>query len=663
MESSILVMRILAIIFFLSCFLMTSAQKTFTVLDWKTDVTLNTYLVQEMQQQYADRKLALSGALVNKKAINNYKSGVQQKFASLIGILPEKSALNPKVTGRIKKDGYAVEKITFESFPNHHVTANLYLPEGKSISPAALLFCGHEDVSKATESYQKTAILLAKNGFVVLVVDPISQSERHQLIDDKGNPKTRGGTTEHTVLNSISNLVGTSTPAYELWDNIRSMDYLVTRKEVDTSKIGCLGNSGGAMQAIYYTAYDPRVKVVVPVSYLATRERTLELTGPADGCAQIPGEGKAGLELSDYLIASAPKPILVIAGRYDFIDYEGTKQAYDELKKVYTALGHPDQVKFYSYDDGHGISKPKREAAVTWFRKWFYNDSTPVIEQELSVLTSKELFATSTGQVETEYKNEVSIADRNRELFDSLQPLRKQFMARSKDQVLDTLQILIGANTNKGTFYTENVGEVQKGNLNYQKLILRNENEVPLPVITLYPEAPKKLIVLLHDKGKGKLADSTSLIRSYLQQGYAILLADLRGMGETEDKKELNDPKYYNKEYRNAMLSLHIGKPLIGQRVTDIYTILQYINSSNSLSGLPIEIDASGVAAIPALHAAVMFPQINRIYLSNTIRSYKTILEQPEGKDWYSIVVPSVLAYYDLPDLVDLIGIDKVVYK
>jgi hypothetical protein len=326
-------------------------------------------------------------------------------------------------------------------------------------------------------------------------------------------------------------------------------------------------------------------------------------------------------------------------------------------------MGCPDHVKFYTFDDGHGISKPKREAAVTWFRKWFYNDSIPVIEYELSVLNDKELFATSTGQVGTEYKNEVSIADRNRELFDSMMPLRKRFLSLSKAQIRDTIHLLISANKKQSTVHEERVGEVLKENLDYQKLILRKQNEVPLPVITLIPEMPKKIIILLHDKGKGKLADSTLLMRHYIQQGYAILLADLRGIGETEDKKELNDPKYYNKEYRNAMLALHVGKPLIGQRVTDIYTILQYLESNSTLSSLPIEIDASGVAAIPALHSAAMFPQINRIYLSNTIRSYKTILEQPEGKDWYSFVVPNVLAYYDLPDLVKMVGVEKVVYK
>ena len=151
-----------------------------------------------------------------------------------------------------------------------------------------------------------------------------------------------------------------------------------------------------------------RVKVFAPCSYLANRERTLEISGPADGCAQIPGEGKEHLELSDYLIASAPKPILILAGRYDFIDYTGTLVAYHELKKIYTSLGQLQKIKLFTYDDGHGISKPKREAAVTWFRKWLYNDSTKITEGDIETLSEKDLFCTKTGQVNSEFPNEVS---------------------------------------------------------------------------------------------------------------------------------------------------------------------------------------------------------------------------------------------------------------
>ncbi len=240
------------------------------------------------------------------------------------------------------------EKLVYESFRGHHVTANLYIPNGKGPFPAALLFCGHEDLAKATASYQQTAILFAKNGFVVLVIDPVSQSERYQLTDAQGKPLTRGGTTEHTLLNANSNLLGTSTPAYQLLDNSRGLDYLLTRKEVDTARIGCLGNSGGAIQAIYFAAFDKRVKITAACSYLATRERTLEISGAADRmCTDTGREGKLQLEMSDLLIAAAPKPLLVLAGRYDFIDYTGTEEAYKELKKVYTSLGQPNKVSLF----------------------------------------------------------------------------------------------------------------------------------------------------------------------------------------------------------------------------------------------------------------------------------------------------------------------------
>ena len=644
----------------LFCALQGQAQKAFNVLGWKSDVSVNTYQVHRMHEQYETRRAALEKALASRKGLEAYQASVRKKFRELLGDFPVKGPLNAKTTGFLQRDGYRIEKVVFESFPGHHVTANVYVPQGKGTFPAALLFCGHEDVSKATESYQKTAILLAKNGFVVLVVDPISQSERHQLVDARGKSLTRGGTTEHTLLNESSNLVGTSTPAYELWDNTRSMDYLVTRKEVDTTRIGCLGNSGGAMQAIYFSAFDPRVKLIVPCSYVATRERTLELTGPADGCAQIPGEGKAGLEFSDYLVAAAPKPILVLAGRYDFIDYTGTETAFGELKRVYKTLGQSQKVELFTYDDGHGISQPKREAAVTWFRRWFYNDPSPVKEGQLTVSTDKELFATTTGQVQTEFASEISLAQRNLSLFDSLAGNRKKFLALSKEQILDTISSLLALAPAKYSVKAELVGKATNDHVQFDKVILRREGEVPVPVLISAPEAPGKVLLWLSGKGKNHLADSAALIQSYRQQGYAVILADLRGMGETEDRPELNDPKYFNKEYRNAMLALHIGKPMVGQRVTDIFTLLEYIGADPRLANLALEVHASGWAVVPALHAAVLSKKISSLDLYGSIQSFKEVLRTPTGKDWYSFVIPRVLTYYDLPDLVELYGANNV---
>ena len=615
-----------------------------------------------MHDQYNERRKDFAKGLTSRKLTQDYIQDIRTKFDDLLGRFPHKTSLNAHITGTIWRDGYRIEKIIYESFPNHHVTANLYIPKGKDTYPAVLLFCGHEDVSKATESYQKTAVLFTKNGFVVLVIDPISQSERYQLTDAAGKPLTRGGTTEHTLLNESSNLVGTSTPADELWDNVRGLDYLVTRPEVDTSKIGSLGNSGGGMQTIYFAAFENRIKVIATCSYLANRERTLEISGPADGCAQIPGEGKNHLELSDYLIAAAPKPIIVLAGRYDFIDYTGTLLAYDDLEKVYASLDQSQKLQLFTYDDGHGISKPKREVAVTWFRRWLYNDSAKVKEGELSTLSDKDLLCTKTGQVNTSFANEISIPERNLWLFEQLKESRKLFLKQDKNTILKKIADLLSVDLNNKKVDVENRGEITSNNLMYHKMIIRKKDEIPLPVLMLNPPTlrPSKIIIWLSESGKNKLADSTLLMQSYLQKDFAVLLCDVSGIGETADKPELNETKFYNKEYRNAMLALHIGVSMVGIRTANILTLLDYIAAVPGFKNVPIEINANGKVTISAIHAALFNNSINKLNLYNGIQTYKAILENPVEKNWYSYVVNGVLKYYDLPDLIKLVGENKI---
>lgn len=638
------------------------SQKRFNCLDWKSNVTVNTFLVQKMHEQYNERRKEFAHALISKKLTQEYIQSIRKKFADLLGNFPPKSSLNATVTGPLQRDGYRIEKIIYESFKSHHVTANLYIPEGKGKFPAALLLCGLENESKATESYQKTAILFAKNGFVVLVIDPISQSERFQLTNSNGKPLTRGGTTEHTLLNEASNLVGTSTPADELWDNVRGLDYLVTRPEVNISRIGCLGNSGGGMQTIYFAAFEKRVKIFAPCSYLANRERTLEISGPPDGCAQIPGEGKDHLELSDYLIAAAPKPILVLAGRYDFIDYSGTLLAYSDLQKVYASLHESQKIKLFTYDDGHGISKPKREAAVLWFRKWFYNDSTIVKEEELATLTEKDLLCTATGQVNSAFTNEVSIPGRNLFLFNQLKKNREIFLQQDINVIRKKIAKMLSLDLSNKKIAVENKGEVENDKLVFQKMILRKINEIPLPVLLMNSSIskPDKIIVWFNENGKNQLADSISLMESYLKQNDAVLLCDVSGTGETADVSHLNEAKYYNKEYRNAMLALHCGLSMVGIRTADILTLMDFIATIQDFKNVPVEINATGVTTIAAIHAALFSNQIYQLNLYGGIKTYKTILENSVEKNWYSYVLNGVLKYYDIPDLIKIIGENKI---
>lgn len=640
------------------------AQKQYNVLDWKTDVSLNTYLVQQMHQQYNERRNNFNKALKTKSQTLSYVNTVKQKAKEIFANLPKKAALNAQITGVVEQDAYRVEKIVYQSFENHHVTANLYVPNENRKFPAVLLFCGHEDTSKATESYQKTAILLAKNGFVVFVIDPISQSERVQLTDKNGKSLTRGSTTEHTLLNLSSNLLGTSVAAYELFDNQCGLDYLVGRKEVDFAKIGVMGNSGGGMQTIYFAAIDDRVKAIIPCSYLASRENTLATTGAADGCAQIPNEGAELLEMSDYLIAAAPKPTLVLAGRYDFIDYNGTLQSFDDLQKVYQSLGHPQKVSLYTYDDGHGISKPKREKAVQWLKKWFYNDDRVITEPELKTLTAEKLFASATSKVNLSYPNEVTVQDKNRLLFDEYTNSRSNFAKRSLDEKRNAIEKLLNIDLETRKTHREEVGQVKGKFATFHKVIIRQDNEIPLPALIYYPPKPvKKVVLWLSEQGKSKLVDSAGLMQQYIDmQDVAVVFADLRGAGETADKAEFNDPKYFSNDYRNAMLALHIGKPLLGQRVQDIFTLLNFISVDDKLKKAVLDVNTKGNVGVAALHAALFQTNIASLNLYNCIESYQQILAEPLAKDRYGLVVNKLLQFYDIPDLTSWIKSSRLTF-
>ncbi|GGG32698.1 alpha/beta hydrolase family protein [Hymenobacter glacieicola] len=647
---------ILALLAALSLLLPTpvAAQKQYNVIDWKAPATLSTYLLQQLHGQYDQRRAAWGQATQSAEQMRAYQDSARARFRRVLGPLPVRTPLRARVTGTLARTGLRIEKVIYESTPGHHVTANLYVPDGKGRRPAVLLFCGHEQESKATESYQKTAILFAQNGFVVLVIDPISQGERMQLTDAAGKPLTRGGTTEHTLLNAQAALLGRSVPAAQLWDNVRGLDYLLTRREVDAERIGCLGNSGGATQTAYFLGFDDRVKVAALCSYVAAGERNLELTGPADGCVMLPGAGRAGLDLTEYPLIFAPKPLLLLAGRYDFVDYASMQATHQELQQAYHLLGQPEQVGMFTYDDGHGISQPKREAAVTWFRRFLLQDATPVREGNLAVLSEKELWCTATGQVNTAFPQEQILTEAYAAEARQLERTRpaltpEQLRALVQQQVQLSAPPPVAAEP-KGTAVVQGI--------TWQKVLLRRPGEPPLPLLLALPTGgtPQKVALLLSDAGKASLADSTALIQRYLRQQTAVVLPDLRGQGETTDPAAFNDPKYYNREYRPALLGLHLGRPLLGQRVTDILTVLEWIGGRAELRAAPVEVHASGPVGVAALHAAVLTARINRVELRRTPASFQQILTEPTGKDAYSWVLPGVLRHYDLPQLRQALG-------
>src|SRR2546423_4058776 len=303
---------------------------------------LYSYL-QNQAKKHFDARRDTVAKLKTPEDIAKRQAALRAKFLEALGGFPEKAPLNAQVVGTLKGDGFRVEKVIYESRPNHHVTANFYIPDGKGPFPGVLVPCGHSDNGKAAEAYQRACILMAKNGLAVLCYDPIGQGERLQLPVENKKPLVVS-VNEHTMVGVGALLVGQSTAGYRIWDGIRSLDYLASRPEVDAKKLGCTGNSGGGTLTAYLMALDERIVCAAPSCYITSLERLFATIGPQDAEQNITGQVAFGMEHADYLTMRAPRPTLMCIAAQDYFDKQGAHTSFQEAKSIYKKLGHEEKM-------------------------------------------------------------------------------------------------------------------------------------------------------------------------------------------------------------------------------------------------------------------------------------------------------------------------------
>ncbi|MBR4223163.1 MAG: prolyl oligopeptidase family serine peptidase, partial [Victivallales bacterium] len=234
------------------------------------------YYVAKLRKKRSRRQFLLSSLTTRDEALA-YQELVRKNVQEAFGPYPEKSPLEARVTGTLECEGYRIEKVLFCSRPGYLVSANLYIPDGLTeAAPAVLGACGHSGLGKACEAYQKYAIRLAKNGFVVLIYDPVHQGERDQYVNLDYLGAGAGLCAAHNVMAKQLELVGESMPAWRMWDGIRALDYLLTRPEVDPSRVGITGNSGGGTLTEWIWANEPRLAFAAPSCHVTTFLGNLE---------------------------------------------------------------------------------------------------------------------------------------------------------------------------------------------------------------------------------------------------------------------------------------------------------------------------------------------------------------------------------------------------
>jgi len=615
-----------------------------------------------------DRRAAAYEKLKLPDQLAAYQKRMRKTFVDALGGFPRRTPLNARVVGKEKRDGYDIEKVVFESQPRHFVTAILYLPRTKPPYPGVLVPCGHSGNGKAAAAYQQVSILLATNGLAALCYDPIDQGERYQLLDASGKPIV-GGTTAHCLVGVGSTLLGRNTATYRVWDGMRAIDYLQSRPDVDASRIGCTGNSGGGTLTSYLMALDERIGCAAPSCYLTSLRRLCETIGPQDAEQNIHGQIARGLDHAEYVNIRAARPTLICAATGDFFDIDGTWDTFRQAKRFYTRLGFAERVSLIETDARHGFSKRLREGAVRWMRRWLLGADDAIVEGDLAVVADDRLRCTPRGQVML-LEGARSTYEINVELEQRLAKARRAFW-RGTDcsEALRRVRQITGIRplADLPRPKCAAVGTIAGEKRRIEKLILEPEPGIRLPALAFVPaRRGEEACLYLHAEGKQAHAAPGGPVDKLVAAGRLVLAVDLRGMGETASAaaRKRGISKYVGGDWKQLYLAYLLARPYLTMRAEDALVCGRFL-AGYKAGKKPnrVHLVALGKAAPAALHAAALEPELfATVSLTNCLVSWSNVIHTPMAVEQFENVIHGALRTYDLPDLLGTLPAGRVTW-
>jgi cephalosporin-C deacetylase-like acetyl esterase len=592
---------------------------------------------------------------------------VKDKLLQLIGPFPEKTPLNPRITGVIRKQDFRVEKLMFESIPGYYVTAALFIPEklqGKA--PAIIYACGHTANGFRSDTYQHIIINLVKKGFVVLAFDPVGQGERLQYYDEKTGKSPFGPTKEHSYPGAQCYISGHSPTRYFIWDGIRCVDYLLTRKEVDPERIGMTGRSGGGTQTAYTAAVDERILAAAPECFITSMEYILKSIGPQDAEQNLVHMISEGLDHADLLEVRAPRPGMMITTTRDFFSIQGARETFSEVKQFYEALGAGEHIHMVEDDDAHSSTRKNREAMYAFFQKYLENPGSPA-DLDVEVFEERELWVTESGQLATSVESETLYSLNQKVARNQLAELKQ--LRRSEDFHEYATKATKEAKRLSGFQDPEEYGQavfsgrfVHKG-YKLETYLVPGSGDYMLPAALFTPleKQNKEVILFLHDQGMEYATHEDSLmIHALLQQGYAVLLFDVPGIGSLGPGYLKGDAYIDNTSFNQWFAGILTNKSIVGMRAEDILRITHFADRDPGAFA-SITALASGAVGSEILHAAVFLEGIQNVVLIEPFLSFADIaLTREYAPEFIPSTVAGAIDAYDLPDLLGALCPRKV---
>lgn len=629
------------------------------------------YLTAQMNEA-RDRRKKEIGALRTEADVRARIDKVRSTVWKLVGGQFEKTPLNPRTTGTLDRGAYRIEKVIFESQPGIFVTANLYIPNGRSGPFAGILApLGHTTNGKAYRNYAYVYQTLARIGYVVLAFDPFGQGERLQYLDPRTGKGLYGPTGEHSEAGRPMLLFGSTFAQYRAWDGVRALDYLLSRPEVNPEKIGCTGQSGGGTMTMYLCALEPRIKVAVEVD-----GNSENLAGPsyappgavADAEQNLIFSLPEGIDRGDLLLAFAPKPLLMIYTPIDRgVTYsptylDGTKEIHQEVQSAYKLMGASQKAGLFATSLPHDYDYFSRQAAYKWFNQWLGQEDWETEEAPFDESAPDGLDCTTTGQVLTSLGGRTVVqlnSDRLMKLKPANHPGSTPGGANAfRENAQRALHRLLALPSGKTALDSKTLSSHVRKGVHIEEVILHSEPSIRVTGWFLKPSrgnGPFPTILHVSDRGKTDSIEETGEIVKLVSRGFAVCSVDLRGLGDSIPHLPGAGPVFYNgdniqEDYAWACFGL--GKPVLGQRVWDCLRCIDYLQSRADVKQKQIHGYGERAGAIAILMAAVLDNRLGSLLLDSKMAKYSSVVESRA----YSLALPwflyGILQHFDLPDLV-----------
>jgi dienelactone hydrolase len=632
-------------------------------------------LTKEAVNLYDKRDQEVS-AITSAADWKNRQELVKNKLAEIIGPFPEKTPLNPKVTGVIKKEGYRIEKIIFESFPGYYVTGCLYVPEKvKGKMPAILNVIGHNQESFRNELYQVINYNLVMKGMMVFAIDPPGQGEHVQNWDPKVNFSSVGySVVEHNYFGNYAFLSGYSCANYFIWDGIRAIDYLVSRKDVDPERIGMTGWSGGGTVTNYVAALDERVKVAIPCSWANANKRLLETKAASDAEAILYHSALRGITVDDLIELRAPKPTMIVfVSRDEYLCLQGARESYAEAKRAYGALNGSDNLVFLEEDSKHWLTPKIRLAIYSFFMKHLNVKGDPA-EVEAEVFPREQLNVTPTGYIASSLGGEMifdvnkRIAEKQIASIEASRSDRKDHLDMVKTMALQLSGYKDPADADNQFFIN---GRYQRHGYTMGKYAIEAGDDYAIPVLLFIPDdniVRHPAVIWLNPKGKSVDSAPGGEIEQLVTKGYIVAAVDPLGIGEVKNTA--------GREHTDSYTAILTGNSIPGIRASNINRLADVLSRHPQVD--PARIGAVGIddLCIPLIYAASFNNIIKSLVLQGSPASYRSIALNRDyrigftvregGGYWHPYEVDftwgvgGALTAFDIPDLLATIAPRKV---